>query len=153
MSLIERARRFLIQQEWLPPEGYGVHLVDNGYYCPKCKVHGLCFEFTGKVDCEKVEKADIKRSANIARVLESSIGTFPSFRSAHSPAFLASRITRLIHPSFLVFAVLWFEVNALAGGDPAMSDRQQLTRCYSLEKRLDLQFRHIVQRAQALRHT
>ena len=50
VSLLERARRFLMPQEWLPSEGYTVHLVDKGYYCPKCEEHSLCFEFMGMVD-------------------------------------------------------------------------------------------------------
>jgi RNA polymerase subunit RPABC4/transcription elongation factor Spt4 len=50
VSLIERARRFLMRQERVSSEGYAVHLVDKGYYCPKCREHSLCFEFTGMVD-------------------------------------------------------------------------------------------------------
>ena len=50
VSLLERARRFLIRQERALSEGYTVHLVDKGYYCPKCREHSLCFEFTGMVD-------------------------------------------------------------------------------------------------------
>ena len=37
VSLIERARRFLMWQERASSEGYGVHIVDKGYYCPECK--------------------------------------------------------------------------------------------------------------------
>ena len=50
VSLLERARRFLMQQERVSSEGYTVQLVDKGYYCPKCSDHSLCFEFTGMVD-------------------------------------------------------------------------------------------------------
>ena len=50
VSLLERARRFLMRQERALSEGYTVHLVDKGYYCPKCREHSLCFEFTGMVD-------------------------------------------------------------------------------------------------------
>ena len=49
-SLLERARRFLMRQERASSEGYTVHLVDKGYYCPKCKEHSLRFEFSGMVD-------------------------------------------------------------------------------------------------------
>ena len=50
VSLIERARRFLMRQDRVSSEGYTIHLVDKSYYCPKCREHSLCFEFTGMVD-------------------------------------------------------------------------------------------------------
>ena len=50
VSLLERARRFLMRQEWLPSEGYTVQLLDKGYCCPKCEEHSLCFEWVGMVD-------------------------------------------------------------------------------------------------------
>ena len=50
VSLLERARRFLMRQERVSSEGYTVQLVDKGYYCPKCREQSLCFEFTGMVD-------------------------------------------------------------------------------------------------------